>query len=184
MPLAVSHPGQLASAPVFEDHGPASAAMRWATCSSGSTPSLRSELCVAEMAKFESQMWPEHLADLAIARAQLKARWVELDQTYRARRRAKAQVIWSGVKRLLIWGFVFWFVLTFMKGAQAQSTLRSFYNERGSFAGSSVTRGNSSSFYDGQGRFSGSAIRHGNSTSFYDRNGHYTGSVIDTLPKR
>jgi hypothetical protein len=142
------------------------------------------ELCVAEMAKFESQMWPEHLADLAIARAQLKARWVELDQTYRARRRAKAQVIWSGVKRILIWGFVFWFVLTFMKGAQAQSTLRSFYNERGSFAGSSVTRGNSSSFYDGQGRFSGSAIRHGNSTSFYDRNGHYTGSVIDTLPKR
>jgi hypothetical protein len=35
---------------------------------------------------------------------------------------------------------------------------KSFYNERGSFAGSSVTRGNSSSFYDGQGWFSGSAI--------------------------
>jgi hypothetical protein len=53
-----------------------------------------------------------------------------------------------------------------------------------SFAGSSVTRGNSSSFYDGQGRFSGSAIRHGNSTSFYDRNGHYTGSSINTSPRR
>jgi hypothetical protein len=38
--------------------------------------------------------------------------------------------------------------------AAAQSTTRSFYNERGSFAGSSVTRGNSSSFYDWQGRFS------------------------------
>jgi hypothetical protein len=50
--------------------------------------------------------------------------------------------------------------------ASAQSVSRSFYNERGSFAGSSITRGNSSSFYDGAGRFSGSAIKHGNSTSF------------------
>jgi hypothetical protein len=48
-------------------------------------------------------------------------------------------------------------------------------NERGSFAGSSVTRGNSTSFYDGQGR-SGTAIKHGNSTSFYDGRGRYTGS--------
>jgi hypothetical protein len=56
--------------------------------------------------------------------------------------------------------------------------------ERGSFAGSSVTRGNSSSHYDGQGRFSGSSIRHGKSTSFYDRSGHYAGSVINTSPRR
>jgi hypothetical protein len=62
--------------------------------------------------------------------------------------------------------------------AAAQSMTRSFYNERGSFAGSSVMRGNSSSFYDGAGRFSGSAVRHGNSTSFYDGRGRYTGSVI------
>jgi hypothetical protein len=76
-------------------------------------------------------------------------------------------------------------ILALTAQANAQSsTTRSFYNERGSFAGSSITRGKSSSFYDGQGRFSGSAIRHGNSTSFYDRNGHYSGSVIDTLPKR
>jgi hypothetical protein len=57
-------------------------------------------------------------------------------------------------------------------------------NERGSFAGSSVTRGKSTPFYDRQGRFSGSAIRHGNWTSFYDGRGRFTGSVIDTGPRR
>jgi hypothetical protein len=65
----------------------------------------------------------------------------------------------------------------------AQSLSRSYYS-RGSFAGSSVTRGNSSSFYDGQGRFSGSAIKHGNSTSFYDGRGRFTGSSINTEPRR
>ena len=68
--------------------------------------------------------------------------------------------------------------------AKAQSTARSYYDNRGSFTGSSVTRGNSTSFSDGQGRFSGSAIRHGNSTSFYDKSGHYTGSSMNTSPKR
>jgi hypothetical protein len=68
--------------------------------------------------------------------------------------------------------------------AGAESSRRSFHNERGSFAGSSVTRGNSSSFYDGAGRFSGSAIRHGNSTSFYDGRGRYTGSSINTSSRR
>ena len=57
----------------------------------------------------------------------------------------------------------------------AAAQTRSFYDGNGSFAGSSVTRGNSSSFYDGQGRFSGSAVRHGNSRSFYDGQGRYTG---------
>jgi hypothetical protein len=66
----------------------------------------------------------------------------------------------------------------------ALAQTRSFYNSSGSFAGSSVTRGNASSFYDGQGRFSGSSIRHGNSTSFYDGRGRYTGSVINTSPRR
>jgi hypothetical protein len=76
-------------------------------------------------------------------------------------------------------------ILALIAPANAQSwTSRSFYNERGSFAGSSVTRGNSSSFYDGQGRFSGSAIRHGKSTSFYDGRGRYTGSSINTSPRR
>lgn len=68
--------------------------------------------------------------------------------------------------------------------ANAQSTTRSFYDNRGSFAGSSVTRGNSTSFSDGRGRFSGSAIWHGNSMSFYDRSGRYTGSVTNTSQRR
>jgi hypothetical protein len=75
-------------------------------------------------------------------------------------------------------------IAVLMTQAKAQSTTRSFYDNRGSFAGSSVTRGNSTSFSDGQGRFSGSAIRHGNSTSFYDKSGHYAGSSINTSPKR
>jgi hypothetical protein len=62
--------------------------------------------------------------------------------------------------------------------AHAQSTSRSFYNERGSFAGSSVTRDRSTSFYDARGRFAGTAIKHGNSTSFYDGRGRFTGSAI------
>jgi hypothetical protein len=66
----------------------------------------------------------------------------------------------------------------------AQTSARSFYGSNGSFAGSSVTRGNSTSFYDSQGRFSGSSIQHGNSKSFYDGRGRYTGSSIDTGPRR
>jgi len=68
--------------------------------------------------------------------------------------------------------------------AYAQSISRSYYNERGSFAGSSITRGKSSSFYDGQGRFSGSSIKHGNSTNFYDGRGRFTGSSTNTGPRR
>ena len=68
--------------------------------------------------------------------------------------------------------------------AFADSRSRSFYNGNGSFAGSSVTRGNSTSFYDRSGSFSGTAIRHGNSTSFYDGRGHFTGSSINTGPRR
>jgi hypothetical protein len=74
--------------------------------------------------------------------------------------------------------------LALLDPAAAQTSTRSFYNERGSFAGQSFTRGNCTSFSDGQGRFSGSAIRHGNSTSFYDGRGRYTGSVINISPKR
>jgi hypothetical protein len=65
------------------------------------------------------------------------------------------------------------------------STSRSFYDSRGSFAGSSVTRGNETSFSDRNGRFNGTAIRNSDgTTSFYDRNGHFTGSVINTTPRR
>jgi hypothetical protein len=67
---------------------------------------------------------------------------------------------------------------------QAESMSRSFYDERGSFAGSSVTRGKSTSFYDKQGRFSGTALNYGRSTSFYDGRGRFTGSVVNTGPRR
>ena len=66
----------------------------------------------------------------------------------------------------------------------ASAQTRSFYNERGSFAGKSFTRGNSTSFSDGQGRFSGSEIRHGNSTSFYDGRGRFTGSSVSTSQRQ
>jgi hypothetical protein len=68
--------------------------------------------------------------------------------------------------------------------AAAQTATRSFYNGNGSFAGSSVTRANSSSFYDHQGSFVGSSVRHGTSTSLYDGQGRYTGSSINTGPRR
>jgi hypothetical protein len=81
-------------------------------------------------------------------------------------------------------------ILALLGPAEAQSVSRSFYDNRGSFAGpiiwngQSWTRGNATSFSDGRGRFSGSAIRHGNSTSFYDGRGRYTGSSINTSPRR
>jgi len=68
---------------------------------------------------------------------------------------------------------------------QSSGTLRSFYDSRGSFAGSSVTRGNSTSFTDRNGRFDGTSIRNSDgTTSFYDRNGRFTGSVSNTTPRR
>jgi hypothetical protein len=73
--------------------------------------------------------------------------------------------------------------LTIYAGAEPW-TSKSFYNERGSFAGSSVQRGNATSFYNSRGSFDGSAIRHGKWTSFYDGRGRYTGSSINTSPRR
>lgn len=66
----------------------------------------------------------------------------------------------------------------FLSSANAEPwTSRSFYNERGHFSGSAITRGNSTSTYDSSGRFSGSTIRNSNgTTSFYDRNGRFIGS--------
>ena len=61
------------------------------------------------------------------------------------------------------------------------STSRSFYDRNGSFAGSSVTHGNSTSVYDRNGRFDGTAIRNSDgTTSFYERSGHFTGSSTNT----
>ena len=56
---------------------------------------------------------------------------------------------------------------------------RSFYDSRGSFAGSST------SFYDRSGRFSGSAIHSSDgTTSFYDKSGKFTGSSNNTTQPR
>jgi hypothetical protein len=85
--------------------------------------------------------------------------------------------------------------LALLGQASAQSVSRSFYDNRGSFAGGRVaivwngqswTRVivNTTSFSDGQGRFSGSAIRHGKWTTFYDGRGRYTGSSINASPRR
>jgi hypothetical protein len=69
--------------------------------------------------------------------------------------------------------------------ASAQTATRSFYDQRGSFAGSSVTRGNSTSTYDARGSFAGSAIRNSNgTTSFYNGRGSFVGSRVNTGPRR
>jgi hypothetical protein len=66
-----------------------------------------------------------------------------------------------------------------------QSTSRSLYDQRGSFAGSATTRGNETSFTDRSGKFDGTAIRNSDgTTSFYDRRGHFTGSSSNTTPPR
>jgi hypothetical protein len=43
----------------------------------------------------------------------------------------------------------------------AHAESRSYYNAKGSYAGSSYTRGNSTSFYDSRGSYAGSSIRTG-----------------------
>jgi hypothetical protein len=60
---------------------------------------------------------------------------------------------------------------------------RSFYDRNGSFAGSSVTRGNSTSFTDRNGRFDGTAIKNSNgTTSSYDKSGHSPARSPTRLP--
>jgi hypothetical protein len=89
---------------------------------------------------------------------------------------------WYCLKRVLLWGLLFWLLATFAGAAHAQT--RSFYDSQGRFAGSSTSRGNSRSFYDHQGSFAGSATRQGNTSSFYDQQGRFTGSSINTGPRR
>jgi hypothetical protein len=60
----------------------------------------------------------------------------------------------------------------------SQAQQRSYYDRRGSFAGSASQHGNLTSAYDRNGHFAGSAIRNSDgTTSFYDRNGRFTGSA-------
>jgi hypothetical protein len=119
------------------------------------------------------------MVEIELARARLAQIRSETHQ-------ANVYWTWYCLKRVLFWGVVLWLLATFMASAKADPLARSrtFYNERGSFAGSSVTRGTSSSFYDGQGSFAGSSVRHGKWMNFYDRQGRYTGSVIDNSPRR
>jgi len=66
-----------------------------------------------------------------------------------------------------------------------EAQTRSFYDGRGSFAGSSVERGNSTSVYDRHGRFDGTITRNSNGTSsYYDGRGRFTGSSTSTGPRR
>jgi hypothetical protein len=69
-------------------------------------------------------------------------------------------------------------LIAWLAAARAEpSRSRSFYGSRGSFAGSSVTRGNETSFADRNGHFDGTASRNSDgTTSYYDRRGHFVGS--------
>ena len=88
---------------------------------------------------------------------------------------------WWLFKRALLVVLVLWLCSTF---ARAESVSKSFYNSNGSFAGSSIQRGNSGSYYDGRGSFSGSSVTRGNSTSYFDHAGRYSGSTTVTGGKR
>jgi hypothetical protein len=59
---------------------------------------------------------------------------------------------------------------------------RSYYDQRGSFAGSSSEhRDGTSSFYDRDGKFSGSSIRNSDgTTSYYGSDGKFRGSSTST----
>lgn len=71
---------------------------------------------------------------------------------------------------------------------QSQSTLseRSYFDYKGSFAGSSKTlNNNTTSAYDRNGHYAGQAIHNSNgTTSLYDARGHFTGSSVNTSPQR
>ena len=138
---------------------------------------------MTNLVKFPGRLRPQFLPPRdELAALELELVRVRLSQIRSEIRQANAFWAWYWIKRILLWGVLFWLLATFAGAAQAQS--RSFYNANGSFAGSAVTRGSSSSFYGSNGSFAGSAVRHGNSRSFYDGQGRYTGSVIDTLPRR
>jgi hypothetical protein len=139
---------------------------------------------MSNLLKFPGRLRPQYFEP---PRDELMALELELVRARLAQirsetRQANAFWFWYCLKRVLLWGVLFWLLATFAGAARAQS--RSYYDGQGRFAGSSTTRGNSSSFYGGNGSFAGSAVRHGNSRSFYDGQGRYTGSVIDTSPRR
>ena len=93
-------------------------------------------------------------------------------------------MFWYCLKRVVLWGLLFWLLATFVGAAQAQTQSRTYFDNQGRFAGSQTSRGNSSSFYGSDGSFAGSSVRHGTSTSFFDSQGRFTGTSIGTSPRR
>ena len=97
-------------------------------------------------------------------------------------RQAQQLWAWQCCKKVLFWVFVLWLMTHFVHAASAQS--RSFYDGRGSFAGTAITRGKTTNFYNKSGQLSGTAINTGRSTSIYDGRGRFSGSVVNTGPRR
>lgn len=58
----------------------------------------------------------------------------------------------------------------------AMAEQRSFYDARGNYAGSSISRNGYSTFTNARGSYVGSSVTHGNSTTVYDARGNRTGS--------
>jgi hypothetical protein len=85
---------------------------------------------------------------------------------------------------VLVFGIALVIAVTVAHGQNLSTDQKSYFDNHGSFAGSSVRNGNTTSGYDRNGHFDGSAIRNSDgTTSLYDRNGHFTGSVSQTGPR-
>jgi hypothetical protein len=92
---------------------------------------------------------------------------------------------WERMIRTIIIAAVEMFSIGTLAAEPQQQRSQSFYDARGSFAGSAITRGNSTSVYDRAGKFDGTAIRNSDgTTSLYDRSGHFTGSRSSTTQPR
>jgi len=115
--------------------------------------------------------------EIGLARARLAQ--IQLET-----RQANALFAWYCLKRVLVWGFALWLLVTLMAPAKADTIRKTFYDRNGSFLGNSIERENSGSYYDGAGRFSGSSLKIGNQTLYYDYQGRYSGSTISTGPRR
>jgi len=120
---------------------------------------------------------PASLADQLEA-AELALIQARVRQLNAETRQLNGEHVARAVRRLAFWLFVAWLVYALSGPAGAEPS-RNFYDGQGRFAGSSLTRGNSTTFYDAGGRFSGSALERGKTRTFYDRQGRYSGSSIN-----
>src|SRR6516164_7763696 len=67
---------------------------------------------------------------------------------------------WVRFGGAVLLALIIWFTYTWSAPAQTASS-RSFYDSRGSFAGSSVTRGRQTDYFDSRGSFVGSSFSQG-----------------------